>query len=180
MSFLRHGESIDPMIGLPLGASSCAHSQRSSASMSSSRLFLGRLLSSRAGLRFVGCERFSKTKPRRTMTFQRTATTPLTSCLSPRVQSMPPLSPAPPIPAERLRFAQSRLTIPDTCSTITVSASLRSDCCSLSLRNAVRLATGMSVHLHRNTQAEQERALAEEQQAQSRAHSGHSEGISDE
>src|SRR5262252_6439818 len=65
MSFLRHGESIDPMISLPLGASSCAHSQRSSASMSSSRLFLGRLLSSRAYLRFVGCERFSKTEPRR-------------------------------------------------------------------------------------------------------------------
>src|SRR5215469_4338777 len=88
MSFLRHGESIDPMISLPLGASSCAHSQRSSASMSSSRLFLARLLSSRAYLRFVGCERFSKTEPRRTMIFQPTATTPLTSCLSPRVQSI--------------------------------------------------------------------------------------------
>src|SRR5262252_179378 len=87
MSFLRHGESIDPMISLPLGASSCAHSQRSSASMSSSRLFLGRLLSSRAYLRFVGCERLSKTEPRRTMIFQPTATTPLTSCLSLRVQS---------------------------------------------------------------------------------------------
>ena len=87
MSFLRHGESIDPMICLPLGASSCAHSQRSSASMSSSRLFLGRLLSSRACLRFAGCERFSKTEPRRTMIFQRTASNPLTSCLSPRVQS---------------------------------------------------------------------------------------------
>ena len=89
MSFLRHGESIDPMICLPLGASSCAHSQRSSASMSSSRLFLGRLLSSRACLRFAGCERFSKTEPRRTMIFQRTASNPLTSCLSPRVQSRP-------------------------------------------------------------------------------------------
>jgi hypothetical protein len=30
-------------------------------------------------------------------------------------------------------------------------ASLRSDCCSPSLRNAVRLQTGNSVHLHRNT-----------------------------
>jgi len=46
MSFLRHGESIDPMIYLQLGASSSAHSQHSSASMSSGRLFLGRLLSS--------------------------------------------------------------------------------------------------------------------------------------
>jgi hypothetical protein len=88
MSFLRHGESIDPMIGLPLGASSCAHSQRSSASMSSSRLFLGRLLSSRARLRFVGWQQFSETEPRRTMIFQRAAITSLTSCLSPRVQSM--------------------------------------------------------------------------------------------
>ena len=88
MSFLRHGESIDPMRFVPLGASGLAHSQCSSASMSSSRLFLGRLLSSRACLRFAGRERFSKTKPRRTMIFQRTATTPFTPCLSPRVRSM--------------------------------------------------------------------------------------------
>ena len=87
MSFLRHGESIDPMRSVPLGASGLAHSQCSSASMSSSRLFLGRLLSSRACFRFAGRERFSKTKPRRTMIFQRTATTPLTPCLAPRVQS---------------------------------------------------------------------------------------------
>ena len=87
MSFLRHGESIDPMRLVPLGASGLAHPQCSSASTSSSRLFLGRLLSSRACLRFAGCERFSKTKPRRTMIFQRTATTPLTSRLTPRVHS---------------------------------------------------------------------------------------------
>jgi len=87
MSFLRHGESIDPMTLVPLGVSGLAHSQCSSASMSSSRLFLGRLLSSRACLRFADRERFSKTKPRRTMIFQRTATPPLTSCLSPRVHS---------------------------------------------------------------------------------------------
>ena len=94
MSFLRHGESIDPMRLVPLGASELAHSQCSSDAMSSSRLFLSRLLSSRACLRFADCERFSKTQPRRTMTFQRTATTPLTPCLSPRVQSKAP-SPAP-------------------------------------------------------------------------------------
>ena len=87
MSFLRHGESIDPMRFVPLGASALAHSQCSSDAMSSSRLFLGRLLSSRACLRFAGRERFCKTKPRRTIIFQRTATTPLTLCLSPRVQS---------------------------------------------------------------------------------------------
>jgi len=88
MSFLRHGESIDPMTLVPLGVSGLAHSQCSSASMSSSRLFLGRLLSSRACLRFADREPFSKTKPRRTMIFQRTATTPLTPCLSTRVQSI--------------------------------------------------------------------------------------------
>src|SRR5262249_62402623 len=83
LEFERH----DPMTFVPLGASGVAHSQCSSASMSSSRLFLGRLLSSRACLRFAGRERFSKTKPHRTMIFQRTATSPLTPCLSPRVQS---------------------------------------------------------------------------------------------
>jgi hypothetical protein len=88
MSFLRHGESIDPMTLVSLGVSGLAHSQCSSASMSSSRLFLGRLLSSRACLRFADRERFSKTKPRRTMIYQRTATPPLTSCLSPRVHSI--------------------------------------------------------------------------------------------
>jgi hypothetical protein len=94
MSFLRHGESIDPMTFVSPGASGLAHSQCSSASMSSSRLFLGRLLSSRACFHFAGHERFSKTKPSRTMIFQRTATTPLTPCLSPRVHSilLPPPS----------------------------------------------------------------------------------------
>src|SRR5579864_6824870 len=91
MSFLRHGESIDPMNVYATGSKHLAHSQCSSASMSSSRLFLGRLLSSRACLRFADRERFSKTKPRRTMIFQRTATTPLTPCLSTRVHSNSPL-----------------------------------------------------------------------------------------
>ena len=87
MSFLRHGESIDPMSFVPLGASGFAHSQCSSDAMSSGRLFLGRLLSSRACLRFAGCEQFCKTILRRTMIFQRTATTPLIRCLTPRVHS---------------------------------------------------------------------------------------------
>jgi len=59
----------------------------------------------------------------------------------------------PPIPAEPppLRFGQSRLTIPNTCSTITVSASLRSD--AVHLRPECRSASsGIDVHLHRNTQ----------------------------
>ena len=87
MSFLRHGESIDPMIYLQLGASSSAHSQHSSASMSSGRLFLGRLLSSSACLCFADCQRFSESQMRRTMSFHWTAITPLTRCLSSRVQS---------------------------------------------------------------------------------------------
>jgi hypothetical protein len=49
------------------------------------------------------------------------------------------------------RSGQFRLTIPNTYSTITMPASLRSDCCSPSLRNGVRFPSGISVHLHRNT-----------------------------
>jgi len=48
-------------------------------------------------------------------------------------------------------LGQCRLTMPNTYSTITVPASLRSDCCSPSLRNAVRLPSGIDVHVHRNT-----------------------------
>jgi hypothetical protein len=87
MSFLRHGESITPMSSVvSQGASGSAHSLHSSDAMSSSRLFLGRLLSSRACLRFADRERFSENTTRRTMIFQLTVTTPLTHCLSPRVQ----------------------------------------------------------------------------------------------
>jgi hypothetical protein len=68
-------------------------------------------------------------------------------------KGLPPLSPAPPIPAEPASATLTiRLTIPNTYSTITMPASLRSDCCSPSLRNAVRLPSGIDVHLHRNTQ----------------------------
>src|SRR5271166_5984959 len=45
-----------------------------------------------------------------------------------------------------------RLTKPNTSCTIISPASLRSDCCSPSLRNAVRLPSGIDVHLYRNTQ----------------------------
>jgi len=73
-------------------------------------------------------------------------------------KGLPPLSPAPPIPAEpasaslRTLSGLIHLTIPNTWSTITMSASLRSDCCSPSHRNAVRLPSGMGVQLHRNPQ----------------------------
>src|SRR5271169_5016233 len=64
-----------------------------------------------------------------------------------------PPFPCTPIPADPppLCSGQFRLTIPNTYSTITRPASLRSDCCSPSLRNAVRLPSGIDVHLHRNT-----------------------------
>ena len=59
MSFLRHGGIYRSDGFVPLGVNGFAHPQRSSASMSSRRLFLGRLLSSRACLRFAGQDRFS-------------------------------------------------------------------------------------------------------------------------
>jgi hypothetical protein len=47
---------------------------------------------------------------------------------------------------------RSHLTMPNTACTIISPASLRSDCCSSSLRNAVHLLSGIDVRLHRNTQ----------------------------
>ncbi len=57
-------------------------------------------------------------------------------------------------PPKLLRFAPEhfQLTKPNTSCTIITPASLRSDCCSPSLRNAVRLPSGIDVRLHRNTQ----------------------------
>jgi hypothetical protein len=74
-------------------------------------------------------------------------------------KGLPLLSPAPQSPPNLppLRCGQFRLTIPNTYSTITMPASLRSDCCSPSLRNAVRLPSGIDVHLHRNTHAKGQR-----------------------
>jgi hypothetical protein len=94
MSFLRHGESIDPMSFVPLGASRLAHSQCSSASMSSSRLFLGRLLSSRACLRFAGCERFSKTKTSPYNDFSANGDNPLNSVSRPKGALQSPVLPS--------------------------------------------------------------------------------------
>ena len=62
-----------------------------------------------------------------------------------------PLHPKSPPTQPPLRCGLSRLTIPNTYFTITIPASLRSDCCSPSLRNAVRLPSGIDVRLHRNT-----------------------------
>ena len=102
MSFLRHVGIFRSDDVYAAGSERLAHSQRSSDSMSSSRLFLGRLLSSSACLCFTGQERFSITSPRRTMIFQRTATSPLTYCLSSRVHSRS--STAPCIPSSSLNL----------------------------------------------------------------------------
>jgi integrase len=70
-------------------------------------------------------------------------------------KGLPPLSPAPQIPAQpkpSLRSGRFQLTMPNTSCTIITLASLRSDCCSPSFRNAVRLPSGIDVHLHRNAQ----------------------------
>jgi len=72
-----------------------------------------------------------------------------------RGKGLPPLSPAPQIPAQpkpSLRPGRFQLTMMDTSCTIITPASLRSDCCSPSFRNAVRLPSGFDVHLHRNNQ----------------------------
>src|SRR6201993_2187047 len=69
---------------VPLGASPLTHSQCSSASMSSNRLFLGRLLSSSACLRFAGRERFSKTKPSPYNDFSANGDNPLNSVSRPK------------------------------------------------------------------------------------------------
>ena len=84
MSFLRYEESIAPMLFAPLGASGFAHSQRSSDAMSSSRLFLGRLLSSRACLRFADCEQFSETQTSPYNDFSGNGDYPLNSLSQPK------------------------------------------------------------------------------------------------
>src|SRR5208337_1468253 len=71
------------------------------------------------------------------------AAAPFPCTPNPRPTSSASLRTTPPGP--------SRLTKPNTSCTIITPASLRSDCCSPSLRNAVRLPSGIDVHLHRNT-----------------------------
>jgi hypothetical protein len=68
-------------------------------------------------------------------------------------KGLPSLSPALQIPAQpkpSLRSGRFQLTMPNTSCTIVMPASLRSDCCSPSFRNAVQLPSGIDVHLHRN------------------------------
>jgi hypothetical protein len=50
----------------------------------------------------------------------------------------------------------------EPCSTITKSASLCSDCYSPSLRNVVRLPSGIDVHLHRNTHSRHSGIIVQE------------------
>ena len=88
MSFLRHGESIDPMSGgNALGAGLLTCPQRSSASMSFSWLFLGGLVSTRARLRFTNRGQCAVNSVCRSSILQRTAKLSL-NCLShPRGQA---------------------------------------------------------------------------------------------
>jgi hypothetical protein len=84
MSFLRHGKSIDPMLSWArLEAAVVACPQRSSASMSSSRLFLGGLVSTRAHFRFTNRGQCAVHSGCRSSILQRTANYLLTVCLTP-------------------------------------------------------------------------------------------------
>jgi hypothetical protein len=79
MSFFRHGRSIGPMYG--------KQNRGTEAPLlivrdESHRLSLGRLLSSRACLRFTGCVQFAMKKYGRSRNFQRTANSVLTVCVS--------------------------------------------------------------------------------------------------
>ena len=88
MSFLRHGQSFDPMSGgNALGAGLLTCPQRSSASMSCSWLFLGGLVSTRARLRFTNRGQCAVNSVCRSSILQRTAKLSL-NCLShPRGQA---------------------------------------------------------------------------------------------
>src|SRR3989442_5920548 len=98
MSFLRHEEIYGSDVGLGKAGNGkgCCRSQRSSAAMrfQSAIPWQGALQHSLPPLHRL--ETILNNQCCRTMIFQRTATTPLTPCLSPRVHSIvptPPLGP---------------------------------------------------------------------------------------
>ena len=78
MSFLRHGNLSIRCWAKKPGAAQVAHSRPSSASMSSSRLFLGRLVSTRARLRFAGPDQNAIELSYPSIDFHRTANSVLT------------------------------------------------------------------------------------------------------
>jgi hypothetical protein len=99
MSFLRHARSIGPMLVLtsrtaepecrrPVVGTGNRHKGATEIAPllivrdESHRLSLGRLLSSRACLRFTGCVQFAMKKYGRSRNFQRTANSVLTVCVS--------------------------------------------------------------------------------------------------
>jgi len=100
MSFLRHEEIYRSDVGLGEAGNGngCCRSQRSSAAMSfqSAIPSQGALQQSLPPLHRL--ETILNNQCCRTMIFQRTATTPLILCLSPRVHSRLPPSPATPSP----------------------------------------------------------------------------------
>ena len=102
MSFLRHGGSIGPMgdpsrtnpasrWSAPGSMERGATDSRpcSSSAMSPRRLFLGRLRSRRACLRFTGCVQYGMKVSGRSTDFQRTANRWLTGCLTVGVHFSP-------------------------------------------------------------------------------------------
>ena len=99
MSFLRHARSIGPMLvltsraaeaecRLPLVGTANRHKGATEIAPllivrdESHRLSLGRLLSSRARLRFAGCVQFAMKEYGRSRNFQRTANSVLTVCVT--------------------------------------------------------------------------------------------------
>jgi len=106
MSFLRHARSIGPMLvltsrtaeaecRLPLVGTANRHKGATEIAPllivrdESHRLSLGRLLSSRACLRFAGCVQFAMKEYGRSRNFQRTASSVLTVCVSSGDKRMP-------------------------------------------------------------------------------------------
>src|ERR1700691_5652101 len=102
MSFLRHEEIYrsDVRPGYNWGGNPWSPPQRSSAAMSFPSAIPWRDAPPQSLPPLHRLVTILNNPLCRTMIFQRTATPPLTSCLSSRVHSMLPLSPAPQIPAD--------------------------------------------------------------------------------
>src|SRR2546428_6253018 len=116
MSFWRHEEIYRSDVGLGKtgNGNGCCRSQRSSAAMSfqSAIPWQGALQQSLPPLHRL--ETILNNQCCRTMIFQRTATTPLTPCLSPRVHSKPrPSSFTPSLPTcyHQYRYKEKLKTV---------------------------------------------------------------------
>src|SRR5271165_5984856 len=96
MSFLRHEEIYRSDVGLGKAGSDngCRRSQCSSASMSFQSAIPCQVALRQSLSPLHRLETILNNQPCRTIIFQRTATTPLTSCLSPRVHSITAFPPS--------------------------------------------------------------------------------------